>query len=106
MIEVGGAGTLERSLATVRTGGRIAYIGVLTGLGAQANPVALIPKAASIHGVFVGSRAMFANMLDAVATHGIKPVIDREFAFAEAPAALAHLKSGGHFGKIVIRVGS
>ena len=47
MIEVGGAGTLERSLATVRTGGRIAYIGVLTGLGAQANPVALIPKAAS-----------------------------------------------------------
>jgi NADPH:quinone reductase-like Zn-dependent oxidoreductase len=33
-------------------------------------------------------------------------VIDREFAFAEAPAALAHLKSGGHFGKIVIRVGS
>ena len=44
MIEVGGAGTLERSLATVRTGGRIAYIGVLTGLGAQANPVALIPK--------------------------------------------------------------
>ena len=88
MIEVGGAGTLERSLATVRTGGRIAYIGVLTGLGAQANPVALIPKAASIHGVFVGSRAMFANMLDAVATHGIKPVIDREVAFAEAPTAL------------------
>jgi hypothetical protein len=40
---------------------------VLTGLGAQANPVALIPKAASIHGVVVGSRAMFTNMLDAVA---------------------------------------
>jgi NADPH:quinone reductase-like Zn-dependent oxidoreductase len=106
VIEVGGPGTLERSLASVRMGGRIAYIGVLTGLGAQANPVALIPKAASIHGIFVGSRAMFADMLDAMATHGIKPVIDREFAFAEAPAALAHMKSGGHFGKIVIRVGS
>jgi NADPH:quinone reductase-like Zn-dependent oxidoreductase len=79
---------------------------VLTGLGAQANPVALIPKAASIHGVFVGSRAMFANVLDAVATHLIKPVIDRQFAFAEALAALAHMKSGGHFGKTVIRVGS
>jgi NADPH:quinone reductase-like Zn-dependent oxidoreductase len=45
-------------------------------------------------------------MLDAMATHGIKPVIDCEFAFAEAPAALAHLKSRAHFGKIVIRVGS
>jgi NADPH:quinone reductase-like Zn-dependent oxidoreductase len=31
---------------------------------------------------------------------------DREFAFAEAPAALAHMRSGAHFGKIVIRVGS
>jgi NADPH:quinone reductase-like Zn-dependent oxidoreductase len=106
VIEVGGAGTLERSLASIRGGGRIAYIGVLTGLGAQANPVALIPKTGSIHGIFVGSRVMFADMLDAIVTHDIKPVIDREFAFTEAPAALDLLKSGGHFGKIVIRVGN
>ncbi len=106
VIEVGGPGTLERSLISVRTGGRIAYIGVLTGLGAQSNPVMLIPRAASIHGIFVGSRAMFAAMLDAIETHRIKPVIDRQFAFAEAPAALAHMRSGTHFGKIVIRVGS
>lgn len=106
VLEVGGPGTLERSLMSVKIGGRIAYIGVLTGLGGQANPVMLIPKSASIHGIFVGSRAMFADMLDAIATHAIHPVIDREFAFAEAPAALAHMRSGGHFGKIVIRVGS
>lgn len=106
VIEVGGPGTLERSLASVRIGGRIAYIGVLTGLAAQANPVALIPKVASIHGIFVGNRAMFAAMLEAIAAHDIHPVIDREFSFAEAPAALAHLRSGSHFGKIVVRVGS
>lgn len=106
VVEVGGPGTLERSLVSVRTGGRIAYIGVLTGLAAQANPVMLIPKVASIHGIFVGNRAMFAAMLEAIAAHRIRPVIDREFAFAEAPAALAHMRSGGHFGKIVVRVGS
>jgi NADPH:quinone reductase-like Zn-dependent oxidoreductase len=106
VIEVGGSGTLERSLASVRLGGRIAYIGVLSGFAAQANPVALIPKVATIHGVFVGSRAMFADMLTAMATHGIKPVIDREFPFVEAPAAMAHMKGGRHVGKIVIRVGS
>jgi NADPH:quinone reductase-like Zn-dependent oxidoreductase len=50
VVEVGGPGTLERSLMSVRTGGRIAYVGVLTGLAAQANPVMLIPKCASIHG--------------------------------------------------------
>jgi NADPH:quinone reductase-like Zn-dependent oxidoreductase len=105
VIEVGGPGTLERSLASVKTGGRIAYIGVLTGLAGQANPVALIPKMASINGIFVGNRRMFANMLSAIEQHGIRPVIDREFAFADAPAALQHMRSGGHFGKIVIRVG-
>jgi NADPH:quinone reductase-like Zn-dependent oxidoreductase len=106
VVEVGGPGTLERSLMSLRTGGRIAYIGVLTGLAAQANPVMLIPKVASIHGIFVGNRAMFSAMLDAIARHGIQPVIDREFPFAEAPAALTRLRSGGHFGKIVIQVGN
>ena len=105
VVEVGGPGTLERSLMSVCLGGRIAYIGVLTGLAGQANPVMVIPKAASIHGIFVGNRAMFAAMLDAITTHDIHPVIDREFSFAEAPAALAYMRSGGHFGKIVIQVG-
>jgi len=105
VLEVGGPGTLERSLMSVATGGRIAYIGVLTGLAGAANPVMLIPKASSIQGIFVGSRAMFADMLAAIQTHAIHPVIDREFAFADAPAALEYMKSGSHFGKIVVRVG-
>jgi NADPH:quinone reductase-like Zn-dependent oxidoreductase len=45
-------------------------------------------------------------MLDAIAVHNIQPVIDREFNFDDAPAALTHMKSGGHFGKIVVRVDS
>jgi NADPH:quinone reductase-like Zn-dependent oxidoreductase len=105
VIEVGGPGTLERSLMSLRTGGRIAYVGVLTGLVAHANPVALIPKAAIVHGIFVGSRAMFAAMLDAMVCHRIRPVVDREFEFAQAPAALEMMRSGTHFGKIVVRVG-
>jgi NADPH:quinone reductase-like Zn-dependent oxidoreductase len=94
------------SLISVRTGGRIAYIGVLTGLAGQANPLFLIPKMASINGIFVGNRAMFDVMLEAIAAHDIHPVIDREFPFTEAPAALARLRSGGHFGKIVVQVGN
>jgi NADPH:quinone reductase-like Zn-dependent oxidoreductase len=105
VVEVGGPGTLERSLISVCTGGRIAYIGVLTGLAAQANPVMLIPRAASIHGIFVGNRAMFSAMLAAISSESIRPVIDRIFPFAEAPAALAHMRSGSHFGKIVIEIG-
>jgi NADPH:quinone reductase-like Zn-dependent oxidoreductase len=34
--------------------------------------------------------------------HGIRPVIDRAFGFEELPAALRHMQSAAHFGKIAI----
>lgn len=105
VVEVGGPGTLERSLLSVRTAGRIAYIGVLTGLAGAVNPVMLIPRLATIRGIFVGNRRMFADMLEAITRHRIRPVIDARFPFADATAALAHMERGAHFGKIVIQVG-
>ena len=59
-------------------------------------------KAARIHGIFVGSRAIFEDMNRAISLHGLRPVISDTFPFAEAPAALRHMESGGHFGKIVL----
>ena len=59
VVEVGGAGTLTRSMRAVRVGGRIALIGVLTGLG-DVNPMPVIMRSIQVRGVFVGSRAMFA----------------------------------------------
>jgi len=40
----------------------------------------------------------------AIARTQLSPVIDRVFAFAEAPAAYRYLRSATHFGKVVIRV--
>jgi NADPH:quinone reductase-like Zn-dependent oxidoreductase len=48
---------------------------------------------------------MFDAMNRAIATSGLRPVIDKVFAFHEAPAAYRHLQSAGHFGKVVISVG-
>ena len=53
--------------------------------------------------VMYGERGV-AKFPHAVALHGMKPVVDRVFPFAEARDAYAHLASGGHFGKVVIRV--
>jgi NADPH:quinone reductase-like Zn-dependent oxidoreductase len=103
VIEVGGAGTFEKSCRAVRTNGHIALIGVLTGAG-SVNPIPILMNALRVCGIFVGSRAMFAEMNRAFALHQIKPVIDRVFPFEEAPQALRHMESGSHFGKIVIRV--
>ena len=51
-----------------------------------------------------GGQPAFAleEMTKAIDRNGLKPVIDRRFPFAEAPAAYRHLASGAHFGKVVI----
>jgi NADPH:quinone reductase-like Zn-dependent oxidoreductase len=103
VVEVGGAGTLERSIRTVRTGGHIALIGVLGGMG-TVNPLPLLMKSIRLRGIFVGSRAMFEDMNRAIAASKLKPVIDRAFTFDQFPEALKHLESAAHFGKIVVSV--
>jgi NADPH:quinone reductase-like Zn-dependent oxidoreductase len=102
IIEVGGAGTLGKSLKAVRVGGHIALIGVLT--GGEVNPAPMLMKNVRVQGIFVGSRAMFEAMNRAIALHQLHPVIDRVFPFDEAVEALRYQESGAHFGKIVIRV--
>jgi len=103
VIEVGGAGTLERSAKAIRTGGHIALIGVLAGLGTF-NPMNVLMKAVCLQGVFVGSRSMFEAMNNFIAANAIKPVIDRVFPLNDAVAAMNHLDSGTHFGKVVVRM--
>ena len=102
IVEVGGAGTLNRSLACVRMGGTVAMIGVLAGASADIRTTLILFKSARVQGIFVGSRAMLEDMNRAISAHGLHPVVDRAFPFAEAPAALRHLESGSHFGKVVI----
>lgn len=103
VVEVGGAGTLDRSLKAVRTGGHVALIGVLAGAG-TVNPMPVLMKAVRLQGVFVGSRAMFEAMNRLIAEKQIKPVIDRVFPFVDAVAAVRHMESGAHFGKVVLSV--
>jgi NADPH:quinone reductase-like Zn-dependent oxidoreductase len=103
VIEVGGAGTLPRSLRAVRLGGTISLIGVLSGAG-EVNPMPILMKNIRVQGIFVGSRAMFESMNRAIAVAKLRPVVDHVFPFDEAPEAFRHMESGAHFGKIVIRV--
>ena len=104
VVEVGGAGTLEKSMASTRYGGYVAVIGVLTGFAIKIDPMPILGKSLQVQGVYVGSRAMFERMLTAMTQNDIHPIIDRVFPFTEAPEALHHMQSGSHFGKIVITV--
>jgi len=103
VVEVGGAGTLNRSLKAVRMGGTVSMIGVLTGERAEIHTASIFRKSVRVQGIYVGSREMFEALNRALALHELRPVIDRVFPFAEAPQALSYMESAAHFGKICVR---
>jgi NADPH:quinone reductase-like Zn-dependent oxidoreductase len=104
VVELGGAGTLGQSLKAVRPGGEISIIGVLAGAVTELNLTSVLMRGLRLQGVLVGSREHFEDMNRALAHHRLRPVLDRTFDFADAPAAFRHLATGRHFGKVVVRV--
>jgi NADPH:quinone reductase-like Zn-dependent oxidoreductase len=104
ILDVGGAGTLARSLQAVRAGGFITVIGLLSGMSGEINPLGILFRAAHVVGIRVGSREMFEDLNRAMAVNRMRPIIDRVFQFEQAPEALDYLASGRHFGKVCIRV--
>ena len=116
-----GIGELERSLMACASNARVMQIGanpVKRGATAQGPggasmevpvglrdfPRGMIMRGLRIQGVIVGSRAMLQAALQAAALNRIAPVIDRVFAFDQAPDALRYMETGEKIGKIVIRV--
>jgi NADPH:quinone reductase-like Zn-dependent oxidoreductase len=104
VVEVGGAGTLGRSVSAAKIGGHVALIGALDGGGGDFSPTKVLMKAIRVQGIYVGSRSHFEDLNRAVSINRMKPVIDSVFGFDEAAAALEHMKSGSHFGKIIIKI--
>jgi len=104
VVELGGAGTLAKSLQAVRIGGKIAVIGVLSGKSGEINLGPILMKNLRVHGIYVGSKEMFAAMNAAISLHTIHPVIDRVFPFADAKQAFTYMESASHMGKIVIKI--
>lgn len=106
VVEVGGAGTLERSVASARLGGYVGVIGVLTGVGEGGfTPATAFFNQLRLQGIYVGSRQMFEAMNAAITLHHLKPIVHEVIPFAEARRAYKLLESGKHFGKIVISHG-
>lgn len=105
VVEVGGPGTFDQSVAALRYGGTMSLLGVLTGVKGEVNTYGVFHKALHVRGIYVGSRRMFESLVTAATVHNIRPIVHRVFAFEEAAAAYEYLASGAHFGKVVIQVG-
>ncbi|MBS1804450.1 MAG: NAD(P)-dependent alcohol dehydrogenase [Acidobacteria bacterium] len=104
VVEVGGVGTLPRSLRAVKMGGTIAQIGVLSG-PAEPIPVPMIlHKQVHIQGIYVGSRENFEEMNKAISDSKLKPVFESH-PWIEAQKAFKEMENATHFGKLVLSLG-
>ena len=102
IVEVGGPATLPQSIDAIKIGGHIALIGILTGREGDIPTAKLMAKQATLKGLIVGSRRHQIEMVRALETLDMHPVIDREFPLADIADAFRHQEGGNHFGKICL----
>jgi len=103
VLEIIGGDNIGQSIAALASCGQIAQIGFLAGPDLILPTLPMMLKRAIIRGIAVGHRRAFEDMNKAIDEHGIKPVIDKVYAFDDARAAFDHLERGP-FGKVVITV--
>lgn len=109
VFENGGAATLRKSFQCVAFGGLIDCIGYLSGKEDSPDDrtntnVLALRRNVTLKGLLNGPKDRFEEMLKFYEENKIKPVIDRVFEFNQSKEAFKYLFSGGHFGKVVIRV--
>ncbi len=102
VLEVGGAGTFEKSSACVKPNGTVSLIGMLTGLESPSISLMTIFNLLRIQGIFVGSTEMLTQLISTMETHKIHPQIDKKFPFSQALDAYEWMAQAKHFGKVVI----
>jgi len=104
VIEVGGPETLGESINSVRVGGHISVIGILSGLQGNLDFVNALLKQVTLQGVLVGSRAQQQRMIAFINQIKIFPVIDRVFNLEDIVSAFQYQETNKHFGKICIKI--
>jgi NADPH:quinone reductase-like Zn-dependent oxidoreductase len=102
VVEVGGGGTLEKSIRATAVEGQINFIGQLATDASSIDSNILYNAIATLRVVAAGSRAQFAAMNRAIAANQMRPVIDRTYSFDDVPAAFHYFEETHPFGKVVI----
>lgn len=100
---VGGAGW-AKSFAALTRDGRLVTCGARAGAQPATDLRRIFWHHLKVFGSSLGSRDDFRQLLNYLATTGIKPVIDRVYPLADAASAHQRLMEGRHFGTIVLRI--
>lgn len=104
VVEIGGSGTLENSLAAIRHGGHLNIIGYMAGVDMGITVFPLIIKSANLHGIGTGNRDDYEAMMRCVDEHQLRPVIAEHFPMENSAEAIAALNETAPMGKVVIDI--
>jgi len=102
VIETVGAATMDHSLKCAAPFARIVVSGSTSGNLATVDLRRVFAMQIEILGSSMGTPGELTDLLEMVATRGIRPVVDSVFGFSEVRKAFERLHSGGVFGKVVL----
>lgn len=103
VIETVGKATFDHSLKCAAPGARIVVSGGTSGRVAEVLLPRLFMMELQILGSSMGTADELRALVELVAAHGVEPVVDSVFDFADARQAFERLDSGEVFGKIVLK---
>jgi NADPH:quinone reductase len=114
VLDVIGGDYLMRNVASIRTGGTIVQVGVMGGGATEINLGMLLPKRAHLVGTVLRARPLeekvaasqrfAAEIVPAIESGAVRPVIDRRFPLAQMADAHRYLESNASIGKVVIDI--
>lgn len=102
VVESVGKATWMQSLRAAAKGGRIVTCGATTGPDPQEEIRLIFWNQLTILGSTMGNQKEFADMLAAVESGKLKPVVDRVFPLEKGAEAYQHLRDARQFGKVVL----
>ena len=115
ILDTVGAKYLDRNLAALAVGGRLAVIGLIGGTSGELNLAALLAKRATIHAAGLRGRPLEqkaaivagteAHVWPLIAAGTVRPVIDRVLPLADAAEAHRVVQASTHIGKVVLVTG-
>ncbi|MEJ2701103.1 MAG: zinc-binding dehydrogenase [Sedimentisphaerales bacterium] len=99
-----GAATWNNNFEVARKGGRIVLCGVTSGPETTTNLRALYWNQLTVMGSTMGSNEDVRQLLRAVETAKLKPIVDSSHPLEEIQVAMGRMEAAEQFGKIVVRV--
>lgn len=99
-----GQATWDKSLASLKPGGRLVTCGATTGPQVQLDLRRLFVHQWSLLGSFMGTKNEFNIILQLVAQKKLHPVIGRTFPLAQAADAHRYMEDREQFGKVVLEI--